>query len=229
MTLTVPNLTPSPRPGGAGPVRVKICGLTTPGAVEAAADAGAAYVGFVFFPPSPRALAPAPAREAALAAPTGVVKVGLFVDPDDALLDGITAAVPLDMIQLHGGESPSRVAAVKSRYGLPVMKAIGVREAGDLDAIAAYAPVADQLLIDAKPPKDAVLPGGNGLAFDWSLLTGRRWPLPWMLAGGLTPQNAAEAVARTGARQLDVSSGVESAPGVKDESLMRAFIGALTT
>ncbi|MEM6676905.1 MAG: phosphoribosylanthranilate isomerase [Pseudomonadota bacterium] len=226
--LTPPDLGSEPvsRPA-TGPVRVKICGLRTPEAVTAAAEAGAAYVGFVFFPPSPRALTAEAAREAALAAPPGVVKVGLFVDPDDAALDAVLSAVPLDMLQLHGHETPERVAEIRARHGLPVMKAIGVREAADLDAVARYAPVADQLLIDAKPPKGAVLPGGNGLAFDWQLLEGRRWPLPWLLAGGLTPENAARAVAATGARQLDISSGVESAPGVKDPSRIRAFFTAL--
>ncbi|MEM7499887.1 MAG: phosphoribosylanthranilate isomerase [Pseudomonadota bacterium] len=216
-----------PRAAAAGPVRVKICGLRDAADVEAAAVAGAAYVGFVFFPPSPRALVPADARIAALAAPPGLVKVGLFVNPDDALLDSVLETVPLDMLQLHGAETPERVASLRARHGLPVMKAIGVRVAADLDAIAAYAGVADQLLIDAKPPEGAILPGGNGLAFDWSLLAGRRFPLPWLLAGGLTPENAAEAVARTGARQLDVSSGVESAPGVKDPARIRAFLAAV--
>ncbi|MEM6354909.1 MAG: phosphoribosylanthranilate isomerase [Pseudomonadota bacterium] len=233
MTLPPPPTLQDPATAGgheardATGLRVKICGLRTPAAVEAAAAAGAAYVGFVFFPPSPRALEPKAAREAALAAPPGVVKVGLFVDPDDALLAKVLETVPLDMIQLHGEETPERVAAVRARYGLPVMKAIGVRETSDLDAIDAYAPVADQFLIDAKPPKGAALPGGNGLPFDWSLLAGRRLPRPWLLAGGLTPENAAEAARRTGAWQLDVSSGVESAPGVKDPERMRAFLAAL--
>lgn len=230
MSLPDPTLPPdlgSPRPSQAAPVRVKICGLKDAAAVEAAAAAGAAYVGFVFFPPSPRALTTAEAREAALAAPPGVVKVGLFVNPDDTLLDEVLATVPLDMLQLHGAETPERVTEVKARYGLPVMKAIGVREAADLDAVDAYAPVADQLLIDAKAPKGSAIPGGNGLSFDWSLLAGRRMPLPWMLAGGLTPETAAEAVARTGARQLDASTGLESAPGVKDPERMRAFLSAL--
>ncbi|MEM7529393.1 MAG: phosphoribosylanthranilate isomerase [Pseudomonadota bacterium] len=209
------------------PIRVKICGLRSPEIVAVAAEAGAAYVGFVFYPPSPRALDAAAAREAAMAAPPSVQKVGLFVDPSDALLEEILAAVPIDILQLHGAEPPARVAEVKERFGLPVMKAIGVREAGDLAAVERYGPVADRLMVDAKPPKDAVLPGGNGLAFDWTLIEGRQWPLPWMLAGGLTAENVAEAIKRTGAVELDLSSSVESAPGEKDPDLIRAFFEAL--
>ena len=154
----------------------------------------------------------------------GIAKVALVVNADDAFLDELVARVPLDMLQLHGSETPQRVAEVKARYGLPVMKAIGIADAGDLAQIDAYSGVADQLLIDAKPPKDAVLPGGNGLAFDWTLLADRKyWTVPWMLAGGLTPANVAEAVARTGALQVDVSSGVESAPGQKDAALIHKF------
>jgi phosphoribosylanthranilate isomerase len=133
------------------------------------------------------------------------------------------------MLQLHGAESPERVTAVKARYGLPVMKALGVADAGDLPKIDVYAQVADQLLIDAKPPKDASLPGGNGLAFDWRLIAGRRWSVPWMLAGGLTPANVAQAMALTGARQVDVSSGVEASPGIKDADLINAFVNAAQT
>ena len=204
-------------------IRVKICGLTRPEDVTAVADAGAAYAGFVFFPRSPRHVEVDRARALAVAAPPGLAKVALVVDADDALLDAITAQVPLDMLQLHGTESPERVAALRARYGLPVMKAVGVADESDLPALLDYGRVADQLLVDAKPPQDAALPGGNGLSFDWRLIAGRRWPVPWMLAGGLTAENAAEALRRTGARQLDVSSGVESARGVKDAALIRAF------
>ncbi|SIS69689.1 phosphoribosylanthranilate isomerase [Roseivivax lentus] len=207
-------------------VRVKICGLTRAEDVAAAAAAGAAYLGFVFFPKSPRNVSVAEARALAVEAPFGVAKVGLLVDPDDALLDAIAAEVPLDMIQLHGRESPDRVAEVRARMGLPVMKALGVASEADLEKVAAYGRVADQLLIDAKAPEGAALPGGNGLAFDWTLVQGKRWPVPWMLAGGLTPETAGRAVTMTGAQQLDVSSGVESAPGVKDAAKMRAFIAA---
>lgn len=209
-------------------VRVKMCGLRSPADVAAAARAGAAYVGFVFFEKSPRNVSVEEARALALEVPMGIAKVALTVNAADAELDAITAAVPLDMIQLHGRETPQRVAEIKARYGLPVMKAIGIAEAGDLDAIAEYEAVADQILVDAKPPKGADLPGGNGLAFDWRLLAGRSWSKPWMLAGGLTPQNAAEAIARTGAAQLDVSSGVEKAPGVKDADRIAAFIAAVS-
>lgn len=207
-------------------VRVKVCGLTTRETVLAAAGAGAAYVGFNFFPKSPRFAALSLARDLALEVPPGVAKVGLTVDADDTTLDEITQTVPLDMIQLHGSETPERVAEVRARYGLPVMKALGIATAEDADPIDLYSDVADQLLIDAKPPPDGDLPGGNGLTFDWRLISNRRWALPWMLAGGLTADNVAEAVALTGARQVDLSSGVETAPGVKDPDLIRAFMAA---
>lgn len=207
-------------------IRVKICGLTTPEQVTAAARAGAAYIGLNFFPRSPRYVSPAAARELALAAPPGVAKVALSVDADDALLDEITAQVPLDILQLHGSETVERVAEIKARYGLPVMKVIGVADETDLARIAEFEAVADQILVDAKPPRGADRPGGNALAFDWALIAGRDWAKPWMLAGGLVPGNVAEAIARTGARQVDVASGVESAPGVKDAALMRAFVDA---
>lgn len=206
--------------------RVKICGLRTPEHLAVAAEAGAQYAGFVFFAKSPRHLTLAEGRALALAAPEGLAKVGLTVDASDAELDALLGAVPLDMLQLHGRESPARVLEVKARYGLPVMKAVGIAERADLAALDDYQTVADQILVDARPPKDAVLPGGNGLAFDWTLLLGRVWRRPWMLAGGLTPENVALAIRSTNARQVDVSSGVESAPGVKDEGLIRAFVAA---
>lgn len=207
-------------------IRVKICGLKRPAEIEAVAEAGAAYAGFVFFEKSPRHVSVAQARDLALLAPVGLAKVALVVDADDAALDRITGEVALDMLQLHGHESPERVAQIKARYGLPVMKAVGVADAADLPLIDLYAQVADQLLIDAKPPKGAVLPGGNGLRFDWQLVQRKYWTRPWMLAGGLHAGNVAEAIARTGARQVDVSSGVESAPGVKDAGKIRAFVAA---
>ncbi|MES2843477.1 MAG: phosphoribosylanthranilate isomerase [Pseudomonadota bacterium] len=209
-----------------GDVRVKICGLRTPQDVAAVAAAGAAYAGFVFFAKSPRHLTVAQAQVLALAAPLGLAKVALVVDADDAALDAIVEGLPLDMLQLHGHESPDRVAQVRARYGLPVMKAVGVADEGDLAAVLDYSLVADQILIDAKPPKGATLPGGNGLSFDWRLVAQRRWLRPWMLAGGLTPDNVAEAVRLTNARQVDVSSGVESAPGVKDAGKIAAFVMA---
>ena len=205
---------------------VKICGLRDMAMMQAAVDAGASYVGLVFFPKSPRTVSILQAANVAGAVPVGIAKVALVVDADDALLDAITAQVPLDILQLHGRETPARVSAIRARYGLPVMKAVGVADADDLTVVDDYSQVADQILVDAKPPKDAALPGGNGLAFDWRLIAGRRWPVPWMLAGGLTPDNVAEAIALTGASQVDVSSGVESAPGVKDAALIDAFCRA---
>ncbi len=206
---------------------VKICGLSDPEHLSVAAQAGAAYVGFVFFPKSPRNVSFERASALAVGTPVGMVKVALTVNADDSFLDQLLAAVPLDMLQLHGAESPERVAEVKVRYGLPVMKAIGVADRKDLQAIDTYSAVADQLLIDAKPPKDAELPGGNGLSFDWTLLRDRKyWTKPWMLAGGLTPANVAEAIRLTGAKQVDVSSGVETAAGVKDSALIADFLSA---
>jgi len=209
------------------PARVKICGLRDVAAMQSAVDAGATYVGLVFFPKSPRNVSIAQAALVAKAVPVGVAKVALVVDADDALLDSITAEVPLDVLQLHGSETPARVAAIRARYGLPVMKAVGVADESDLASLDAYAQVADQILVDAKPPKNADLPGGNGLSFDWRLIAGRRWPVPWMLAGGLTPENVAEAIALTGAAQVDVSSGVETSPGIKDPARMSAFCEAV--
>lgn len=206
--------------------RVKICGLRDAASLQAAVDAGAAYVGLVFFPKSPRNVTIEEAAVLAQTVPPGVAKVALVVDADDALLDAITAKVPLDVLQLHGHETPERVSAIRVRYGLPVMKAVGVAGPDDLAALDEYAKVADQILVDAKPPKDADLPGGNGLSFDWRLIAGRRWPVPWMLAGGLTPENVREAISLTGAKQVDVSSGVETAPGVKDAALIAAFCAA---
>jgi phosphoribosylanthranilate isomerase len=207
-------------------VRVKICGLRDKAMLAAAVNAGASYVGFVFYPKSPRAVTIDTARSLAIEVPPGVAKVALVVDADDAMLDALVAQVPVDMLQLHGHESPARVAEVRARYGLPVMKAVGVADAADLPVLESYLKVADQILVDAKPPRDAVLPGGNGLSFDWRLIAGRRWPVPWMLAGGLTADNVAQAISMTGVRQVDVSSGVETAPGIKDKELMALFIRA---
>lgn len=207
-------------------IAVKICGLKTPETITAAVDAGARYIGFNFFPKSPRSVSAEEARSLGQGIPPGVARVALVVDMDDPTLDNIVATAAPDILQLHGHETPARVAEVKARHGLPVMKVIGLAEAADLPQIDAHLPVADQILVDAKAPKGADLPGGNGLTFDWRLLAGRRWPVPWMLAGGLTPQNVAEAIARTGALQVDVASGVESATGVKDPDLIRAFVTA---
>lgn len=207
-------------------IRVKICGLRTVADVQAAARAGAAYMGLNFFPKSPRFVTLDLGRELALAAPVGLAKVALVVDADDATLDAIVEAMPLDMLQLHGHETPDRVAQVRARHGLPVMKVLGIADESDLAALLDHSTVADQILIDAKPPKDARLPGGNGLTFDWRLVAQRRWLRPWMLAGGLTPENVAEAIRLTNARQVDVASGVESAPGIKDAGRIAAFVAA---
>ncbi len=217
--------------GHAAGVSAKICGLSRPEDLHACRGdgMGARYVGFVFFEKSPRNVSVAQARALALEVPVGTAKVALVVDASDDAMDAITSEVPLDMLQLHGKESPERVAEIRARYSLPVMKAVGVAEEADLANVHRYAEVVDQLLIDAKPPKGADLPGGNGLAFDWSLLAGRQFSVPWMLAGGLTPENVAEAITRTGARQVDVSSGVESAPGVKDPAKIRAFLKAVSS
>ena len=208
-------------------VAVKICGLTQPSDVHPVAQAGAVYCGFVFFPKSPRNVSFQQAAAMAVEAPIGLAKVALTVNADDAFLDALTAAVPLDMLQLHGNETPARVQEVKARYGLPVMKAVGVADATDLPALDDYMKVADQILVDAKPPKNADLPGGNGLTFDWRLIAGRRWAVPWMLAGGLTAENVAEAIRMTGACQIDLSSGVESRPGVKDAAMIDGFMAAV--
>ena len=208
------------------PVRVKICGVTSQQLMRDVGNAGAQYAGLVFFEKSPRNLSLDKARSISLAAPTGLAKVALVVNPSDRFLDSLTTTVPLDMIQLHGSETPQRVSEIKQKTGLPVMKAIGVAEQDDLKKLDVYATVADQLLVDAKPAKDAILPGGNGSAFDWSLLQGRRWTGPWMLAGGLNPENVAQAIAITGTQQIDVSSGVEIRPGEKDKQKINAFVRA---
>ena len=205
-------------------IQSKLCGLTKNQDIDAAAEAGAAYVGFVFFPKSPRNLEIIEARELALRVPIKITKVALVVNADNAFLDHITASVPLDMLQLHGVESPERVVEVKVRYGLPVMKALGIANTKDIILAQTYAGAADQLLLDAKPLSGHDLPGGNGLSFDWKLLHGETWSVPWMLAGGLTPLNVAEAVQLSGAKQVDVSSGIEAMPGQKCPELMAEFV-----
>ncbi|WP_119679539.1 phosphoribosylanthranilate isomerase [Indioceanicola profundi] len=207
--------------------QVKICGINHPDAMQAAVEGGARYVGLVFYERSPRHVPGPLAAQLARLAPTGVRVVGLFVDPDDRYLDQIVTTVPLDMIQLHGEETPARVAEIRKRYNIEVMKAVKVGEAADLDRAAAYLDSADRLLFDAKPPKNvAALPGGNGLSFDWTLLAGRSWAKPWMLSGGLNPDNVAEGVRLTGAASVDVSSGVESRPGSKSPEKIRDFLKA---
>ena len=205
-------------------VRSKLCGLNTVQDIDAATQAGAAYVGFVFFAKSPRNLDIAEARELVLRVPVGIAKVALVVNADNIFLDQITASVPLDMLQLHGDESLERVAEVKARYGLLVMKALGIATSKDVERAQTYSCVADQLLLDAKPMAGQDLPGGNGFSFDWTLLQGQTWSVPWMLAGGLTPANVASAVQLSGAQQVDVSSGIEITPGQKSPELMMEFV-----
>jgi phosphoribosylanthranilate isomerase len=209
-------------------IEVKICGINTVEAMAAATGGGAGLVGLVFYPPSPRCLRAAEAAALTARVPPAVVKVGVFVDPDDAFLRTVLGQVPIELVQLHGSEAPDRVAEIKRRFGRPVMKAIKVAEPADLDAADRYLQVADRLLFDAKPPKrmtDA-LPGGNAVSFDWRLLAGRSWRRPWMLSGGLDLENLAEAVEISGARAVDVSSGVEDRPGVKDPAKIAAFLEA---
>ena len=205
----------------------KICGINSPAAAVAAAAGGAAHIGLVFYPPSPRSVSAETAAQLAALVPERVGRVGLFVDPTDDALQSVLSRVPLTMLQLHGRESPERIQAIKRRFGLPVMKAIGVAAPEDLDTAAPYSGVADWLLFDAKPPKEpGALPGGNARPFDWRILAGRSWPLPWMLSGGLTAGTLGEAVRTTGAPVVDVSSGVEDRPGVKNPDRIRAFLEA---
>lgn len=206
-------------------IDVKICGLTDEDAIDTALDAGADYLGFVFYDKSPRAVTAEQAAELTQFV-EGVIKVGLFVDPSDDLLATVLTHVRLDMVQFHGSESPERLDQVRQDFAVPVMKVIPVSTADDLRAAEPFFQVADHLLFDAKPPQDATRPGGNALAFDWSILAGYSCPLPWMLAGGLTPDNVAQAIRISGAPGVDVSSGVESAPGRKDCDKIRAFIKA---
>jgi len=206
-------------------IEVKICGIRTPEALRAAADGGARAVGFVFYPPSPRALTPEVAAHLARMLPTGVRSVGLFVDASDEQIAEVTGRVPLDMLQLHGHETPRRVAEIRGRFGAEVMKAIRVATAADLAPLAEYEAVADWILFDAKPPKHVTsLPGGTGIAFDWQLLQRVKIARPWMLSGGLTAANLAEAVALTGAKMVDVSSGVEDRPGEKSVARIGEFL-----
>ena len=206
----------------------KICGLSTPEAVRAAVEGGAAYVGFVAFAPSPRDIAPDRAAELARPArAAGVKVVAVTVDACDAELDAIVAAFAPELIQLHGSETPARVAEVRARTGAQVIRALRVGEPADLEAARAFEGVADQLMFDARPPKGSALPGGNGAAFDWAMLQGASFARPWFLAGGLDAANVAAAAAASGAGQVDVSSGVESAPGVKDPASVKAFLEAV--
>ncbi len=206
---------------------IKICGLSTPETLDAALDAGAGMVGFVRFLKSPRHVGLDQGRALSQRARGRALRVALLVDAGDVELADVVAALDPDMLQLHGSEMPDRVAEVRARFGRPVMKAVGIAEAADLAIVERYREVADRILLDAKPPKGpGALPGGNGLSFDWRLLAGLDPRLPFMLSGGLNPDNVAEAVALTGARAIDVSSGVESRPGEKDPAKIRAFVEA---
>jgi len=210
-------------------IDAKICGVSDRPAIEACVAGGARYVGFVFFPRSPRHVTPVQAAGLSAMLPDSIVPVALAVDPDDALIAEIDAQAGVSMYQLHGSETPERVADIKARTGKRVMKAIKVSDASDFDAAEAYLDVADMLLFDAKPPAEMAnaLPGGNAVSFDWTLLAGRNWSLPWMLSGGLDPENVAEAIRVSGASAVDVSSGVENAPGVKDAGRIAAFLAAV--
>jgi phosphoribosylanthranilate isomerase len=211
-------------------IEVKVCGLTDARSLAAAAEGGARYLGFIFYPPSPRALSPRQAAELAATAPPACATVGVLVDPDDALIDEILAIVPLDCLQLHGAETPARVAGIKARTGCRVIKALKIAEASDLTPIPGYAEVADMLLFDAKPPPDpGLLPGGNGLCFDWRLLQGLEVERPWLLSGGLSADNLAAAVELCAARAVDVSSGVERRPGEKDPAKITRFLEVAAT
>lgn len=209
-------------------VSAKICGLKTPEAVDAAVEGGASLVGFNFYGRSPRCVDLATVKQLAARVPAGVRKVGLLVDDSDARIAEILAGCDLDMLQLHGHETPERVAEIRARFGKPVIKVIPVSEAADLERVAAFEPVADYLMFDAKPPRTMTnaLPGGNALSFDWTLLAGRRFQRPWLLAGGLTADNLVEAVRISGAPMVDVSSGVEDRPGEKNVSKIKAFLDA---
>jgi phosphoribosylanthranilate isomerase len=208
-------------------VAAKICGLSAEEAVSAAVAGGAAYLGFVFYQPSPRAVTPREVARLCAPVPSGVARVGLFVDADDAVIEAALALAPLDILQFHGSESPERVGEVRFRFGLPVMKAVAIARPQDVLGAARYEDIADLLLFDAKPPRrPGALPGGNGLAFDWGLIADRSWRRPWMLSGGLTAEVLPEAVRISGAVAVDVSSGVESRPGVKDPKKICAFLAA---
>lgn len=210
------------------PVSAKICGLKTAETVAAAVEHGADFIGFNFFRRSPRFVEPAQAGALGRLMPSRVLKTGLFVDDDDARFAAILDSCPLDLLQLHGSESPARVAAIKARFGLPVMKVIKVRDRADIARAADFESVADRLLFDAQPPADMknALPGGNAVCFDWTLLQGFRARLPWMLSGGLTAGNLAEAVRQSGATAVDVSSGVEDRPGEKNINKIKNFLEA---
>ena len=207
-------------------IKVKICGLSTPESVAAAARAGADLVGFVTFPKSPRHIEPAHAAALKAHIPHGIPVVSVLVDPDDALLREISETLRPDYIQLHGSETAERLREIKQLFGFKIIKAVKVATRADIEAASRYYNVADMLMFDATPPKGAALPGGNGIAFDWELLKGKSFPLPWFLSGGLSAENVASALRMSGAQMVDVSSGVEVSAGVKDEQKIESFIKA---
>jgi phosphoribosylanthranilate isomerase len=207
--------------------QIKICGLRDAESVDAALEAGVDLLGFVFFPSSPRNLSVESAAPLMRRARGKAELVALVVDPEQSLLDDVAGYLAPDLIQLHGRETPARVAQIRADTGIPVMKAVGLAEPADLALAATYGEVADRLLLDAKPPRDATRPGGNGAAFDWSILSSFAPSAPWLLSGGLTPENVGEALAVAGAPGVDVSSGVERAPGEKDPALIHAFVTAV--
>jgi phosphoribosylanthranilate isomerase len=207
-------------------IEVKICGINSPEAADAAASAGADYVGLVFFPRSPRHVTPDQAASLAMRLRGRCRVVAVLVDATDAEIELAAKGARPDLLQLHGQESPERVAAIRLRFGIPVMKAIGVADAADLAAVAGFEPVADRLLFDARAPREAGRPGGHGAAFDWQLLRGRRFSRPWLLSGGLNAENVARAIRACEAPGVDCSSGVETSPGVKSPHLIREFVAA---
>ncbi len=207
-------------------IDVKICGLTDEAAVAAAVEGGAAMCGFVFFPASPRNVTPEAAAALTARVPDGIIKVGLVVDADDGLLADIVATAGVGMLQLHGTESPERTAEIRQRFAIPVMKVLAIQGPDDITAARAYEGIAERLMFDAKPPEGATRPGGNARAFDWGLLQGETWSRPWLLAGGLRLENLELAVKTSGATAVDVSSGVEDAPGRKNADKIRAFLAA---
>ena len=208
-------------------IDVKICGLTSVEGIEASAGAGASHVGFVFFDPSPRNVRPREAPALVKHVPKAVKRVGVFVEPEDSLLERAIAAARLDIVQLHGDERPERLKSIKARLNVEIWKAIPVSTASDLERARRYRDHADMILFDARTPKASRLPGGMGIAFDWKLLNRLTHKMPWALSGGLSAENVAEAIAITGATMLDVSSGVESEPGTKDPAKISAFMEAV--
>jgi phosphoribosylanthranilate isomerase len=221
-----PSAPPSARMAAEAPAQVKICGLRDEAAIAAAVRAGVHYIGFVFYPPSPRHLSIAQAASLRAHVPQSVKLVAVCVSPDDALVEALVQQVQPDFLQLHGNESPERFSDIRRRWPqLALIQSIAISQAADVEQAQPYSESA-MLLFDAKPPADAALPGGNGLSFDWKLMAGKSFPKPWMLSGGLTPANVAQAMRESGAHMVDVSSGVESAPGVKDAALIDAFVKA---